>query len=97
MYLTIRHYRVPADQQEEIVRRVDEDWLERVRKMPGFVSYHLVDAEDDHLVSVTTFIDEESGKQAAEASSEWVGERLNDMQIRFVEMRRGPVVVHAGS
>ncbi len=97
MYMTIRHYRVPPENVAELARRVDDDWLEHVRKMPGFISYHVIDAEDDHLVSVTAFLDEETGKQAAEASAEWVGEHLSDIPVRFVEMRRGPVIIHGGA
>ena len=97
MYMTVRHYRVPLDKVEELARRVDDDWLEKVRKMPGFVSYHVFDAEDDHIVSVTAFLDEETGKQAAEASSEWIGEHLSDIPHKFVEMRRGHVIIHGGA
>lgn len=97
MYMTIRHYRVPVDKVEELARRVDDGWLELVRKMPGFVSYHVVNAEDDHVVSVTTFLDEKTGQEAAEASSEWVGEHLSDIPHKFVEMRQGHVIVHGGA
>jgi len=36
MYLTIRHYRVPPSKMAEVVRRVDEVWLDRLSKLEGF-------------------------------------------------------------
>ena len=42
MHMTIREYTIAPGQADEILRRVDDDWLERLHKMPGFVSYHVV-------------------------------------------------------
>jgi heme-degrading monooxygenase HmoA len=97
MYMTLRQYRVPAGQMDEVIRRVDDNWLDRVRVLPGFVSYHVVREAEDQLRSVTVFTDEMSAKAAVEASAEWVGERLQDLDVTFVDMHQGPVVVHGGS
>jgi len=58
MYLTIREYRVPAGQVEEVARRVDDDWLDRIRVLPGFLSYQVVRTGHEQLVSLAAFIDE---------------------------------------
>ena len=97
MFMTIREYRMPPSQIDEVIRRVDDDWLDRVSKMKGFVSYHVIRAGDEGLVSLTGFLDEEDGERAAEASAEWVGSHLMDLDVQFIDMRRGPVVVHGGS
>jgi hypothetical protein len=96
MHMTIREYRVPANQVDEVARRVDEDWVDKIRAMPGFVSYHVVKARADQLVSLAAFLDEGSGRKAAEASAEWVGAWLMDLDVEFLDMRQGPVVAHAG-
>jgi hypothetical protein len=96
MYMTIRHYQVPPTKMAEVVRRVDEVWLEKLRKLHGFESYYVVSTDDSHLTSVSAFIDEASGRKAAEASAEWVGSNLNDLDVEFLEMWQGPVVVHGG-
>jgi heme-degrading monooxygenase HmoA len=96
MFLMIREYRVPAGQVEEVARRVDDDWLDRIRVLPGFLSYHVVRTGEDQLVSLAAFIDEAHGQRGAEASAEWVGERLSDLDVEFVQMRQGPVLVHGG-
>ncbi|HEY8643739.1 MAG TPA: antibiotic biosynthesis monooxygenase [Candidatus Dormibacteraeota bacterium] len=97
MHMTIREYTITPGQADEIIRRVDDDWLDRLHKMPGFVSYHVVRPADDQLISVTAFLDEQGAKRGAEASAEWVGERLSDLDVKFVDMVEGKVVVHGGA
>ena len=96
MHMTIRRYTVSPAQAEEVVRRVDDDWLDRLHKMHGFVSYAVLRPAPDRLVSVTTYIDEAAARQGAEASAEWVGERLGDLDVKFEDMAEGQVVVHGG-
>ena len=81
----------------EVIRRVDDDWLERVHKLPGFVSYHVVRPAPDRLVSVTAYLDADAAHRGAEASAEWVGERLGDLDVKFEDMAEGEVVVHGGA
>jgi hypothetical protein len=97
MYLTIRHYRVPPSKMAEVVRRVDDMWLDRLSKLDGFETYFVVQEDDSHLTSVSGFLDEKSGRRAAEASAEWVGSNLADLDVEFLEMLQGPVVVHGGN
>ncbi len=97
MYMTIRHYRVPPSKLEEVVRRVDEVWLDRLSKLEGFESYYVLQGDDSHLTSVSAFLDEKLGRKAAEASAEWVGSNLLDLDVEFMEMWQGPVVVHGGN
>jgi hypothetical protein len=97
MYLTIREYRMPTAEVDEVIKRVDTGWLDQVAKMPGFVSYHVAKVGEDRLVSITAFLETEQAERAAEASAEWVGAHFMDLDVQFVDMRRGPVVVHGGS
>lgn len=95
--MTIRRYTVSPPQADEVIRRVDDDWLDRLHKMPGFVSYHVVRPAPDRLVSVTAYLNEEAARKGAEASAEWVGERLGDLEVKFEDMAEGEVVVHGGT
>ena len=95
--MTIRRYTVSPAQADEVIRRVDDDWLDRLHKMPGFVSYHVVRPAPDRLVSVTAYLDEKAAREGAEASAEWVGERLADLEVKFEDMAEGDVVVHGGA
>lgn len=65
--------------------------------LPGFISYHVVREGEDQVLSVTVFADQAGSKAAVEASAEWVGERLQDLDVTFVDMHEGPVVVHGGA
>src|SRR2546428_12839549 len=97
MYMTIRHYRVPPSKMEEVVRRVDEVWLDRLSKLEGFESYFVTQPDDSHLTSVSVFIEEEAGRKAAEASAEWVGSHPSDLDVEVLEMWQGPGVGHRGA
>src|SRR5260370_38489811 len=94
MYLTIRHYRVPPSKMTEVVRRVDDVWLDRLSKLAGFETYFVVQEDDSHRTSVSGFLDEKSERKAADASAEWVGSNLADRDVEFLEMAQGPVGVH---
>ena len=97
MYMTIREYKVSPQQAEEVIRRVDTNWLEELRKVKGFVSYHVMRPEPDHLIAIAGFLDQVAAKRGAEASAEWVGQRLlMDLDVEFLGMREGPVLVHEG-
>lgn len=96
MFMTVRHYKVRASQIDEVVNRVDQNWLEHLRALPGYVSYHVVRPAEGELLSLTVFADKATAKVAAEASAEWVGERLGDLDVPFIDMHEGPVLVHGG-
>jgi hypothetical protein len=96
MFAIIRRYRVAPENVDEVVRRVDELWLDRVSRMPGFVTYHVARTGEAELTSMTVVIDGEAGQRAVEASAEWVGGNLMDLDVSLLEMRQGQVVVHGG-
>jgi hypothetical protein len=97
MHMAIRHYRLPANQVDEVVRRVDDLWLERARQLPGFVSYYVSRTGEDRLTSIMVFAEQAQEEKAVEASAEWVGANLMDQDVEFLEMWRGEVVVHGGA
>src|SRR5438874_11105594 len=96
MHMTIRRYTVAPAQADEVIRRVDDDWLERVHKLPGFVSYHVVRPAPDRLVSVTPDLDADPAHRGAEAGAGGVGDGLRDLDVKFEEAADGGVVVHGG-
>jgi heme-degrading monooxygenase HmoA len=96
MFMSIRSYRVDPAQREEIVRRVDEGWADELRQQPGFVSYYVVTAGPDELVSVTAVLDEDDLARVVEKSAEWVGAHLMDLKVEMIREHRGRVASHAG-
>jgi hypothetical protein len=96
MIMTLRHHRVPANQLDEVARRVDTDWIEKMRRMPGFVSAYAVRLADEQLTLVTAFVDETTAEKGKEASVAWVSQRLMDLDVDFQDAAEGPVLAHAG-
>ena len=94
MYAIIRRYQVPATQQEEVVRRVDESWLEEVEKLPGFQSYYVMRSGSVELMSVTMFLDRETSNTSALANRRWQQEHLLDKEVVLLESWHGEVLVH---
>jgi hypothetical protein len=97
MNMTLRHHRVPANQLGEVTRRIDTDWIERMRRLPGFVSAYAVQLGDEQLTLVTAFVDETTSEKGKEASVAWVSQRLMDLDVEFQDAAEGPVLSHAGA
>lgn len=97
MFMNIRRYRIGPGQRDEVVRRVDEGWADQLRNEPGFVSYHLIAAGPDELVSVTACLDEQHLAQVVQKSGEWVGVHLLGLEVTLEDQRQGIVTSHLGS
>src|SRR5215203_2935305 len=67
MFAAIRYYQADPPSIEEVVRRVQEDFVPLIRDMQGFVSYFiLVPSErDEDIVSVSVFEDQQSALKRA--------------------------------
>ena len=96
MIMTVRVQSVAPQQMDEAVRRVDSDWLEKIRKAPGFVNSYVSRRGDDQLVFLTAFLDESTAKTGIEASAEWFGQWFMDLDTELLELWDAPVVTHTG-
>jgi len=72
MYVTIRRYRTNSP--EEISRLVNETFVSRIKKIPGFVAYYGIETKDALWASVSVF----ESKEGAEQSDELARESLQD-------------------
>jgi hypothetical protein len=96
MIMTVRVQSVPPQQMDEVVRRVDLQWLEKIRAAPGFVSSYVLRRGDDQLVFLTAFLDESSAHNGIETSAEWFGQWFMDIDAQPPELWDAPVVTHTG-
>jgi hypothetical protein len=96
MFMNIRRYRVSDGDRDEVIRRVDEGWADQLRSEPGFLSYYVVAAAPDELISVTACIDEQSLAKVVLKSGEWVGAHLTEIELSLEDQRQGKVVSHLG-
>jgi len=66
MYATVRRYEgMHKVRSQEVTRKVSDSLLPRLRELPGFGGYYLIDARGGVLTSVGPF---ESSAQAHESS-----------------------------
>jgi hypothetical protein len=96
MYMVIRRYAMQPSKVDEVIRKVDEQYLEKVRLLHGFEAYYVIDSGEGKITSVTVSADEDAAKEATRLSKEWVDTWLSDVHLDLVETVEGPVVVHGG-
>ena|ERR1700716_3707507 len=96
MYMVIRRYAMQPSKIDDVVRKVDEQYLEKVRLLPGFEEYFVIDSGEGKLTSVTVSADEDAARETNQLSKEWVDTWLRDVHLELVETIEGKVVVHGG-
>ena len=97
MYMVIRRYAIEPHKIDEVVRKVDEQYLEKVRQLPGFEAYYVVDSGEGRLTSITISADKVTSHDTTRLSQEWVDTWLREVHLELVESIEGPVVVHGGA
>ena len=97
MYMVIRRYAMQPSKVDEVVRKVDEQYLEKLRLIPGYEGYYVIDSGDGKITSITLSADEDVAKETNRLSKEWVDTWLQDVHLDLVETLEGRVVVHGGS
>ena len=99
MFAAIRYYQADPPSSEEVVRRVQEDFVPLIRDMRGFVSYFiLVPSErEQDIVSVSVFEDQQSAEESNRKAAEWVVQNLGELLRPSPEFASGQVVVYEAS
>jgi hypothetical protein len=73
MHATIRRYEgVEKSRTDEVVKNVDENLLPRLTKMPGFKSYHLIEADNGVMSSIDFFETSEQSDESTRVAATWV-------------------------
>ena len=86
MFISIRKYK--TSDSAEVARRVKEQFLERVSKVPGFRGYYLVDIGDSNLVSINLFDTAEGMQESNKLGAAWAKEAAAELL--------GPPEIHTG-
>jgi hypothetical protein len=74
MYINVRRYQVEPQAVEEIVRRVEEEFVPIVSQAPGFVAYYALDAGDGVIASISLFDGSTGAEASHQRSAAWVRE-----------------------
>jgi excisionase family DNA binding protein len=79
MYAAIRQYRVDPDRSEELIRLVEEKLVPLVEKVPGFVTYYLVDTSEGTIASITICEGRSGVDECFRLADEWGRENLQTL------------------
>jgi hypothetical protein len=95
MHASIRKYRVNSDAVVALAVRVEDGFVPILNKLPGFVSYMVVDAGDGVVASISIFENEEAAEQSNAAAAAWVKENLSDVITEAPEITAGEIALAA--
>ena len=75
MHATIRRYEgIDRDRTEELTKKVGETFLPLLSKMPGFKSYHLIEADNGVMSSIDFFDTSVQADESTRVAATWVRE-----------------------
>lgn len=96
MFATIRRYDgVDQDRAAEVTRKVKESLVPKLRNLPGFEGYYLIDAGHGVFSSVGLFESPEQGKESTKIVADWIrDENLLSAIPNEPKITNGQVVVH---
>ena len=94
MYAAIRQYHTNPDSLDEVARRVNEEFIDMISDMPGFVAYFALNAGQGEFGSVSVFEDQQSAEESNRVAEEWVNENLGDLLPTPPNFAAGEVVAY---
>ena len=96
MHATIRRYEgIDESRTDELVKNVDENLLPRLTKMPGFKSYHLIEADNGVMSSIDFFETSAQADESTRVAASWLrDEKLEKALPNPPKITGGEVVVH---
>jgi hypothetical protein len=94
MYATVRRYEgIDKVRSEEVTRKVGDSLLSRLRELPGFGGYYLIDAGGGVLTSVGLFESSAQAHESTRLAARWVREqKLEDALPNTPKITAGPVI-----
>ena len=97
MHATIRHYEgVDPTRTDEITGKVRATLVPRLRELPGFVAYYLIEAENGVLSSVGFFETSEQSVESTKVVARWItDEELITAIPNAPDITTGRVVAHS--
>src|SRR2546421_11229676 len=99
MYATVRRYEgIDKVRSEEVTRRVGDSLLPRLRELPGFGGYYLIDAGGGGLASVGLFERSAQAHESTRLAAQWGREqKLEDALPNTPKITAGPGVACGAS
>lgn len=93
-YLTVRRYDGVTDS-KEAARRVKEEFIPLISKLPGFISYYWVDEGDNVMVSVSVYETREAEEESNRIAADFVKKHIAPLLPNTPQITAGQVVARA--
>jgi hypothetical protein len=96
MHATIRRYEsIDQSRKSELIKMVDEGLVPKLRELPGFNGYSLIDAGDGVVTSVGFFDTAAQADESTRIAASWLREqKLETALPNAPKLTSGDVVVH---
>jgi hypothetical protein len=97
MFATIRRYDgVDQNRTTELTSKVNETLVPKLRKLPGFAGYYLIEAENGVFSSLGLFDTAEQGSESSRIVEAWIREeKLESMIPNAPNITSGEVIAHS--
>jgi hypothetical protein len=96
MHAMLRVYRMGTGSVEDLMRKVDTGFADRLQRELGIVDYQAIDAGDGIVITTTFFADEERCRQS-QAAADRVRVALSEFEVEQVHSWTGPVRINRSS
>jgi hypothetical protein len=97
MHATIRRYEgVDTTRTNEVTSKIQETLVPKLRQLPGFAGYYLIEADNGVLSSLGLFQTPEQAGESTKVVSKWItDENFNTAIPNAPKITSGKVVVHS--
>src|SRR5215475_5714894 len=93
-YLTVRRYDGVPDS-KQLPRRIQEEFIPLITKIPGFISYYWVDEEDGIMVSVSVYETKAAEEESNRVAADFVKKHVAPLLPNPPQITAGQVVARA--
>jgi hypothetical protein len=99
MHATIRRYEgIDTTRMDEIVGKVNETFIPRVRELPGFAGYFLIEADNGVVSSLSLFENPEQADESTKLVTNWISdENLHKAIPNAPRITSGKVVAQSNA
>ena len=94
VYAAIGQGKAKAGLAEELTRRIKEGAIPIISDVPGFMSYYVIYAPDDTVVSISIFNNYEGAEESNRRMLTWIEQNLAPLLVGPAAALAGPVIVH---
>jgi hypothetical protein len=78
---------------DDLARRIDAGFAEKICAQPGFVSYEFVDCGDGEVMTISIFRDAHGAAGSRDLAQRWTDENLQDLEFTRMAALGGEILV----